>query len=399
MFSLFSPRAELGIVFHIGTSSVGAGLVRLKRGEAPHVVYTLREAIPYQEKVEPEKFFADMIEALKRVNARLAKEGLAHLKFTEFGKLRIKHVFYVFGSPWSVTQTKVVSMTDPAGFVVTKEAVDKIVDTHEKMFEAETAGGKDFSDRLRVIEKRVVQIKLNGYEVSEPYGKKAAQADISLFISLIPKAVLDKVIDVSARTYHPKDTKVFSFPLASFSVIRDVFHSESDFIFLDIGGELSDISVVKGGLILETASFPLGRHFLIRNVKKALGCSGEEAASLIRLYEDGAIEKSAEEALKPVITRAAEEWLGALNTILSKVSTRMTLPSNLFVVINNDLVQFFMRTLRDEKVSEFGFAETPFSVTLVNHDKLRSAVEFGKNADKDPFIAMIAAFAGRVYES
>ncbi|HVU06220.1 MAG TPA: hypothetical protein VHE10_00250 [Candidatus Paceibacterota bacterium] len=403
MFSLFRPHAELGIVFHIGTASVGAGLVRFEHGKTPHVVYTLREPIPYRGDVDPERFMNEMLDALKLVNERLSKEGLAHLKFTELGGLasarRIRHVVYVFSSPWTVTETKVVTLRESEPFALTKEQVDKVVATHEKMFETEMVGDNENALKgLKVIEHKVIDIRLNGYQVSDPYGKKAHSADISFLTSLIPASLYQKVNEVSVKAYHPKDTKAFSFALSSFSVIRDAFHEESDFMFLDIGGEISDVTIVQNGLISETASFPLGRHFIIRRIRKALGGSAAEATSLVRLVEEGRADKSVEGKLRPIMETAGDEWMKGFRDVLEKASSGASLPTKIFVVINNDLVQFFMRALRSEKVSEFGIGEAPFFVTLVNHDKLKPLVTFGKRADKDPFMAIIAAFAGRVHD-
>lgn len=399
MFSLFGPKSELGIVFHIGSSSVGAGLVRLHHGKVAHVIYSLREDIPYRDTVNPERFLNDMIETLKKINTRLSKEGLSHLKFTEFGSLKPQRIFYMFTSPWAATQTKVATVNKAEGFVLTKELVDSVVAEQERIFETETLGRADLQDKLQAIEKRVIQIKLNGYEVHEPYGKSATRTDISLFISLIPKAVVDKVFDVSMSTYHPKNTEIFSFPLASFSTIREVFHDEKDFIFIDVGGELSDISVVRDGLILETASFPLGRHFVVRKVAKAFGTTSENAVSLVKMYYENHAEAAVAEKLKPVLDQAAQEWSTAFHKTLTDISLAVALPTHLFAIINNNFVPFFMKVLKDERVTEFGVNESPLSVVLVNHDKLRSVVEFGKNAEKDPFIAVLAGFAGRVYES
>jgi len=397
--SLFSSKSELAIVFHIGSSSVAAGLVRLHKGKIAHVIYTIREEIAYRDTVLAERFLNDMIEALKRVNARLAKEGIVHLKFTEFGSLKPQRIFYIFSSPWSVTQTKIATIQKTEGFVVTKELIDTVSLEQERIFETEMLGKADLADKLQTVEKRVVQIKLNGYEVEDPYGKKATRADISLFMSLIPKAVVDKVFDVSMATYHAKDTEIFSFPLVSFSVLREVFHTEKDFICVDVGGELSDVSVVRDGLIIETASFPQGRHFLIRKIKEAFSTSPEQALSLIRLYLAGHAENNIEEKLKPIIDQASKEWSASLHKTLTDISLKVALPTHVFALIHNDFVPFFMKSLTDEKVTEFGFRETPLAVVLVNHDALRSVVDFGKHADRDPFIAVLATFVQRVYES
>ncbi|HEU5114737.1 MAG TPA: hypothetical protein VFT82_03150 [Candidatus Paceibacterota bacterium] len=400
MFSLFGKKAELGIVYHIGTASVGAGLVRFHAGNLPHVVYSLREPIPYQENVDPERFLASMIEALKVINARLAKDGLAHLKFTEFGTLAVKRVFYVFSSPWAVTETKVATIKEKESFTFTRDRVDRIIEAEEKAFEKEMAGGDESALKgLRAIERHVIDIRLNGYEVADPYGKKARFADVTFLTSLVPEALLEKISDISVKTYHPRDTRSYSFVLASFSVIRDVFHEEKDFIFLDIGSEISDVTVVKNGLIASTASFPLGRHFIVRKVKKALGATAAEAASLIRAYEADAADKATAEKLKPILDAAAEEWAGGFRTVVSKAGGAISLPTKIFVVVSTDIVELFMRALRSEKVTELGAFDAPLSAILVHPGKLKGAVAFGKHAEPDPLVAIAAAFAGRVYES
>ncbi|MDB5238670.1 MAG: hypothetical protein JWO00_5, partial [Candidatus Parcubacteria bacterium] len=142
--SLFSPKTELGLVFHIGTASVGAGIASFEQGKVPLVLRSLREHMPYREVVDAEKFQSDMIDALKALNARLAKEGIAH----------IKHVYYIFSSPWAMAETKIVSLKEAAPFTLTRSQVDKIVATHEKMFESEMAGAGSPTS-LKAIERRV----------------------------------------------------------------------------------------------------------------------------------------------------------------------------------------------------------------------------------------------------
>jgi hypothetical protein len=387
--SFFAPESELGLVYHIGTASVGAGLVKFCKGKVPRVLSTLREHMPYRENVSVEVFQSDMIAALVALNARLVKE--AHT-------VHVKHVFYIFSTPWAMAETKIIILKEEKPFTLSKSQVDRIVATHEKMFETEMAGeGKP--DSLKAIERRVIDIKLNGYQLADPYGKLAKTADISFFTSIVPRTIFDKVIDISHRTYHPRDTRSFSFSLASFSVIRDVFHEESDFIFLNIGGELSDITIVQNGLILETASFPLGRHFIIRKIQSAFKASLSEAVSLANLFEEGKAEQSIKEKLQPIMDQAADEWTAALHSVLGRAGGRISLPTRLFVVVNNDFTSYFMRTLESERVSEFGVTDAPLTVTLVNHENLKPAVEFADGSSKDPFVTMCAAFAGRVYES
>lgn len=399
MFSFFSKdKAELGIVFTIGSSSVGAGLVKFRRGSAPQVVYTVRESIPYQEAVSPERFLSDMLMTLGVVHGRLHKEGLAHLKFTEYGAHRIRHAFYTFSSPWAASQTKIASIENKGSVTVTREMIDDVVMKAEKAFEGEVvdlSNDPELRNKLSIVEKRVIQVRLNGYEVRDPYGKEAKTLDVSFFISLVPKVVIDKVSESSLGALHSHNMHFASSQLASYSVLRDVFSNRDDFILLEIGGEVSDVSVVKNGLILETASFPLGRNFLIRRISRALSVTSEGALSLLRLYYGGHADEETAESLRPVLENASAEWLGALHTTLVEISGTLSLPQDLLIVLGGDLVPFFMRVVKDEKITQFEIVDVPFRATLVNQDLLKQHVSFSASAIKDPTIALATIFASR----
>jgi hypothetical protein len=377
---MFSFKNESALVFHIGSASVGAGLVQLEQGQPPRIIYSLREPIPYRDSVTADRFVADMLSALKQVNTRIAKEAPRGFS--------AKHVFYVFSSPWIATQTKIVSMKEVKPFKLTRRHVQRIVDSQTK-----AAPG------LQLLEKRVIDIRLNGYQIPDPYGKKATNADISLFMSFIPKTLLDSVMEISARTFHPKDTRVSSFTLASFLLIRETFPHDNDFIFLDIGGELSDIAIVKEGLILETASFPMGRYFLTRKIQKDLDVSAEEAVSLIRVYEDGLADENLIAGLKPILDGAAAEWVKGFRVSLSKLGKGMTWPMKIFLTIHSDFNKFFVRVLSAEHISKLGVAEVAMSIVPLNEEAIKASVSFSDDALRDSFIAISSALAGKLYES
>ncbi len=360
MFSRSKP--ELGIAFHIGTASVGAALIRFKRGKAPEILYTLREHIPYRESVDPDRFAADMIAALKSANARFS-----HLAEP------IKRVFYVFSSPWTVTQASVdVLKQKKKSSKLNSAQVGRILAKEDRRVVGAPAG-------LAAIERKVTGVRLNGQH----------HIEVSSVTTYIPEDLFDKIMAVSARTYHPKHTQTFSTTLASFFVIRGAFPTETNFISLDIGGEISDATIVKKGLIAETVSFPVGRHIVTRRLRAALGVSAEQASSLATLYEEGRADSTLEAKLKPIIEAAVSEWERAFRAAVRKADGKSALPARLFVIVNDDLAKLFVRTLRAEENS----------VTLVNHAVLKTFADIDRTIDRDPFITLIAAFAGRVYES
>lgn len=378
MPSLFSPKPQFGIIFDIGPSSVGAGLARFKKSDVPQVIYSARESFPLREMVDAKRFFKDMLAALKRVNEKILKESAG---------MKISHVVYSLSSPWSSAQTKIVSVKKSKPFILDKKALARIIAEQTVILEKRGMGSAlNLSEKLSVIEKRIVDIKLDGKVVAHPEEFKASKADISFFLSLTPKMVIDEITDSAMQTYEPKDTKVFSFPLVAYSMTRDLFHGVHDFISLVIGGEISDVSVVHDGLILETASFPFGSHFLVREVAKAFSASLGEAESILALYSKGHGTEVMTEKVEAVLAFAQNKFTDALNETVAGFSVNKPLPKNLFVTIDGSIADFFIKCLR---------ANPKLDVTLLNPERLRDLVIFFPRVRKDPFIALITAFVNK----
>ena len=134
------------------------------------------------------------------------------------------------------------------------------------------------------MEKNIIQTLLNGYNVNKPYGKETNRIDITLFMSMISDEIRRKVRDIIEKIFNTDNILYNSFALASFSVTRDVFSAEKDFLLMDISGEVSDIMLIRDDVIVKTSTFPLGSNFLIRKTAEALNIIPEEAHSLIRLF-------------------------------------------------------------------------------------------------------------------
>jgi hypothetical protein len=79
------------------------------------------------------------------------------------------------------------------------------------------------------------------------------------------------------------------------------------------------------------------------------------------------------------------------------MATRIVIPNKIFVISGNDLAAFLMRMLKTEKRTLTDGSQIPFDVSFLNHDKMRSLVNFTKDAETDSFIAIAAAFVGRMH--
>lgn len=73
---------------------------------------------------------------------------------------------------------------------IIKSLINRIVEKESKIFETSTLKGdiNISAEDIQIIEKKIMQIKLNGYETSEPYSKMAKTLEIN-FISAVSKVI------------------------------------------------------------------------------------------------------------------------------------------------------------------------------------------------------------------
>lgn len=398
MFSFLKKSSStLGIIYDIGGSSIRAGIVLFEQGKVPHIVYTAREAIPFQQIVNPQRLFSLMLDTLRIISLKLVKEGLLHLKFTKHSGLSIDHIFYIFSSPWSVSESKKISIHKDKPFEVTDSYIKNLVNEQEALFEKEFSDGKNegFKNALVVVDKQVTQVKLNGYETSSPHGKHASRVDVSSFISLVPKDVLLKVEDFSISGIKTKDKKAYSLSLVALSTIRDAFKNDSDFIFLDVTSTLTDITIVKDGIMLENASFPLGKDFLIDKLAKTLSSPYDVTRSTYRAYLENNVDEKTSALIRPVVLAAQGEWFVLFQNALQNIATKSSVPRTVFLIVSNTFRDFFTHAINEDKFNQFNNDGASFKLVVLDSELFKDKVVFSKNMYKDPFITIEAIYINK----
>lgn len=389
-FSLFESSSKNTIiaVFDIGSASVGGALISFKNGEKPQILWSARESMVFQNDLNFGRFLSSMLDTLEKVLVRMQKSNMPHPK----------SFLCVFSSPWYASQTRVVKMKRDQVFTVTKKGVEDLVAREIENFKTSHINKykRMGEEEVEIMEIHTIQMKLNGYATDHPYGMHAKNLETSLYISMAPKRVLSAVKSRIAKIFGARTVKFSSFSLTAFATIRDVFSHRNDFLFMDISGEVADISLVKNNVLLETASFPLGKNFLLRRLASGLNTVPEEVTSLFTLYREGKATEAVKKRITRIIEESKEEWLKSLQQALRTLSDDLTLPNTIFFTSDNDVVEWFSTCLKSESLGEFTGAGTPFDVIFLDDAMLEKFSTFSPQTERDPFIIVESLFADRV---
>lgn len=386
IFSKVKEEKELALVFDIGSSSIGGAVFEIQKGGIPKIILSIREPIILEEKIDIDRFLFLTLKSLEIVASRICIMGVG----------KPSKIFCVLSSPWYASQTRVIKLEKNTPFVFSSKLADELIKKEISLFEEEhLTKFSHIDNKVRPIEFKNMKTMLNGYVTSEPFEKKAQKLEMIIFISTSGEKILGKIEETINRHFHSEKIKFSSFALASFTVARDMFVQQENFLLVDIGGEVTDIAMIKKDIIGDSISYPLGPNFMIREVAKSLKCSLSEAKSLISLYKDGHAVDSTEKKLEPIINKLKIEWLKGFQESLVNLSDDISVPATIFITVDQDLADFFSKIIKTEQFNQYTLTESEFRIIFLGAQTLHGITVFKDNINRDPFLIIESIYLNR----
>ena len=390
IFTEAKNKDELILVFDIRSSSVGGALFRAQKSGIPKIIISFREPVALEKNVNADRLLFLTMKSLEIVANKIYMAGLG----------APERFFCVLSSPWHISQTRVIKLEKNAPFIFTSKLADSLIEKEISLFEEEyLAKYMDARDTVRSIELKNIKTMLNGYEAPNPLNQKAKELEMVIFISMSGEQILNKIEETIRKHFTFQSIKFSSFTVASFAVVRDMYTKSEDFLLIDIGGEVTDISMIKKSVLRESISFPLGCNFIIRGVastlKSSQSSSFSEARSILSLFKDGHATESVIKKIGPVINKLKSEWQAKFQESLSNLTNDISIPATIYISVNKDLADLFCQIIKTEQFNQYTFTESKFEVVLLNAEIFRGMVSFEKNTILDPGLLIDSIYINR----
>ena len=377
-------KGKIVAIFDIGTSVVSGALVLLpeKKDTRPVILHTAHAAIPVQEEFEFKRFFQLVLSALESASAALA----AH-------RDDVPEKTYCFlASPWYASQTRSIRLSRPKPFTFTKKFAMELIERDLKAFESTYVKNyADIGSPVNVIENKIIEIELNGYTAPVPFGKRARELAMHLYFSVGSHALLESLEHVLHRSFAVAPVSFHSFAFASFIVAREVIDEQS-FLLVDVSGEMTDISIIKDGVLAESVSYPSGKNALVRDLSIAFAVREREAVSLLRTYTVGTLGADASARVRRVLDRAGKRWSRQFGEALFQLSNHDRIPRTLALSVDGDAAAFFKAAIEGEEFSQFMRTSGKFNVILIRYDLLCTFCKVEDAAERDLFLMLETLF-------
>lgn len=387
IFSGAKKQDELVLFFDIGSSSVKAALFYAGKSGIPRIITSLREPILLEDNIDIDRFLSLTIQALETVAEKMYRKGLG----------APERIFCILSSPWHISHTRIIHLEKNTPFAFSVKLADGLIQKEIGILKEEYVKKYNHPDNaLRLIELKNIKIMMNGYETTKPLNKKATELEMTVFISMSEEQVCKKIEQAIAKHFISNNQVKFSpFTLACFTVVRDLYTDQNNFLLVNIGGEITDISMVKHGALRESTSFPFGVNFMIRQIATTMDSSLSEARSLISLYKDGHAAESTTQSLEPAMAKLKSQWLVKFQESLANLSNDISIPAVVYITVDKDLADFFGEVIKTEQFNQYTLTESKFQIIFLNVDNLHNIAAYEKNASFNAFLTIDSAYINR----
>lgn len=375
-----TKKNKVGIVIDFGGSSVGGILFEIKEGEKMRMLVSFRKPVNFL-------FDADFNASLRCATDSLrfvAKE----LKMFYPGK--VDFIVCVFSSPWFISKTKIITVTMEKPFEVKSEFFNNLIEEEEKKFNKEEKANSQF------IEHTVMKAELNGYSVKNPIGKVASSVKSSIYVSAGVKKAMDVVEKEVEKSFNIASLSFATFPLVAFKVLDDIINEKEGFLMIDIGGEITEISIIRNGALERTVSFPAGHNLLLRKISAGMNTFFGEAMSVLKSYLRGHLAVDDLDKATLAVNDSVKEWISAVKNSLSEISAESLLPQKALLIGDNLICKPFYSSLNGEYFSKFTVARKPFVVKKIEQAWLKQYLDMSDSfhCENNATFEIEAVYAG-----
>lgn len=175
--------------------------------------------------------------------------------------------------------------------MIDKKELDEIIKKGEsrayqkaiKMAEMET-GIKDV--QLELIKYTIVEIRVDGYKVNNPYKFQGKNINITIFYTFVPLVQIGALRTIANELGCELNFAIPE-PLAIAEGIMNNESYEFGAIIIDIGGGTTDIALIRNGGIEGTRMFAMGGRTFTRTIASNLNITLKEAEELKLAYSRG----------------------------------------------------------------------------------------------------------------
>ncbi|MDO8492833.1 MAG: hypothetical protein Q7S34_04290 [bacterium] len=398
LFSFFKQRlaipVKLIVYLDAGKGNARGAIVEIRKG-IPHILYTILGEQRVGESINGVKSFnssslSSLEEILEQTARLLQKTAKGENNYVA------EEVYCILAAPYYLSHTSIINYKSEKPTLITQNLIKDIINAKQP----ETLPSHldaDIGDNRKTLHEKIVEIKINGYHSNNPYNKQALEVSVAIFRTQVELELYQNITRI-VKKFTEAPLYIESLSLSTFVALRNRLDAEANFIFITVGNEVTEVSLVKEHTLLETGSFPFGKYSLARLLSKKMFMPPDIALSKVALFHDKKLHVDEMSKLKPIIDETQAEWFSYLEKTIVTLSEETSVPNQIYLIVDTDLKDIFENTITQKGFAGQTLVPDGFSIHTMDTAKFADCCTFGLDIRFDTLLAISASFAGAAKE-
>ncbi len=357
--------------FDIASDSVSAAYVSLG-GELARPYFWYTDTVSFEPVgTDFKRYFEGMLAALHQVASNLDRE---HIGSPD-------KVAYILHAPWSVSQSVSVAKTFDAKKPVklSSELMRKLAEEEIERFRKTQLKNQGIGEGAVIMETSIGSLSINGYPAILKEGLKVQNLSFRMFVSLAPEDVRESVEMTIRRFFNREVIESSSFLSLAERALAEKIVNKKDFIMVEVGSILTEMSLFKSGVIKESFTIPYGIRQFLKQVAENYKHPVSSLRPLFRMLKEGALRDDVKISFEKAVLASMADWQRAMTLGLSNLGNTSALPSSFYLMADPFLGRFFGEAITHDEFSQYLATSEPFSVIILERQSL------GLYSDVDTF--------------
>jgi len=351
-FFNFKPKKEAILVLDIGTEAVKA-LIFEKKNEKVVVLGASLQYFDWFGVFDSRDFETDIIKntVLKAVEEVQRQAGKNPKKV-------------LLGLPANILKGKIVSHSlkrknpkETISKTKEKEIYQQVLRESRKAICQQIAKESGIlSSDIHFLSSEIIETRIDGYLVPNLYQYQGKKLGFKILASFLPIYYLENIQKKILLPLNFKEVKI----LHEAQNLQNFLLKETiEGIFIDVGGEITQIFLVKNGKIEGFSEFEGGGRFFSQSISQTLGLDEKEARLWKERYSRGLFSEQSRKKIEEILSPEQRNWLLNLNSSLKKINSKKLLPSLVFLFGGGSLLPGISEILEKDFGKDLAITSSP----------------------------------------
>ncbi len=311
------------LILDVRSGSVSALILDKSKAGATKLILARRVRVPLLAVYDEHRLMQYVEQAISELLKEMRKQVTS-----------LTEIHVCVSTPWVHSQAREVAYKPNHPFEINSKLISRLVAEETDLYIADLSSAEGTTDNI-VIESEITESRLNGY-VSKPSANKQIETlEMELFFSSIEGWVAKSIDRAIRGVYSTRDIFFHSFAyLAIIGTRMIISPSITNYLIINIGGEVSEIHLISEGVAKQSTSIPLGAHTISREISTQTGLEVGAARSMYEAYRDGRVSEQVKIDVELTINEVKLRWQTYIRNVLSKLATKYMLPSEIIIIGN-----------------------------------------------------------------